>query len=106
MRKPRDYDAELKALDERARLLRDSRTRDLGLLVEGTGATALDAETLAGALLAATTADAKAKEAWRAKGQAFFRGSTRPRRDAPAQPGTGTATADTASSPDAGKLPL
>lgn len=106
MRKPRDYDAELKALDERARTLRDNRTRDLGLLVEATGATALDPETLAGALLAAVTAEAKAKEAWRAKGEAFFRGTARPRRQAASPQRSGQTSASATPPPVAGTLPL
>ena len=73
MRRPRDYDAELKALDERARELRTRKLGQLGELVIATGADALDAETLAGALLAAAEAkDNAAKEAWRRRGAAFF----------------------------------
>jgi hypothetical protein len=73
MRKPRDYDAELKALDERARELRTRKLGQLGELVIATGADALDAETLAGALLAAAESkDQAAKEAWRRRGAAFF----------------------------------
>ena len=73
MRKPRDYDAELKALDERARELRTRKLNQLGELVIATGADALDAETLAGALLAAAELkDTTAREAWRRRGAAFF----------------------------------
>lgn len=73
MRKPRDYDAELKALEERARELRTRKLGQLGELVIATGADALDAETLAGALLAAAgSKDASSKEAWRRRGAAFF----------------------------------
>ena len=73
MRKVRDYDAELKALEERARGLKARRVEQLGALVTSTGADALDLETLAGALLdAVASTDADAKEAWRAKGAAFF----------------------------------
>lgn len=73
MRKPRDYDAELKALDERARELRTRKLGQLGELVIATGADTLDPETLAGALLAATESkDPAAKEAWRRRGAAFF----------------------------------
>ena len=73
MRKVRDYDAELKALGDKARQLKAKRVEQLGQLVAATGADALDAETLAGALLDAVgTKDAAAKEAWRAKGAAFF----------------------------------
>ena len=73
MRKVRDYDAELKALEDKARGLKARRVEQLGALVTATGADTLDMETLAGALLdAVASKDAEAKEAWRAKGSAFF----------------------------------
>src|SRR3546814_11132157 len=73
MRKVRDYDADLKALNDKARSLKAKRVEQLGQLVAATGADALDAETLAGVLLDAIgSKDADAKEAWRAKGAAFF----------------------------------
>ncbi|MCK8458446.1 conjugal transfer protein TraD [Sphingomonas faeni] len=73
MRKVRDYDAELKALGDKARALKAKRVEQLGQLVAATGADALDAETLAGVLLdAVKSKDTNAKEAWRAKGVAFF----------------------------------
>lgn len=73
MRKVRDYDAELKALNDKARSLKAKRVEQLGQLVATTGAGTLDAETLAGVLLDAVgSKDASAREAWRAKGAAFF----------------------------------
>jgi hypothetical protein len=73
MRKVRDFDAELKALGDKARLLKAKRVEQLGQLVAATGADALDSETLAGVLLDAIgSKDTGAKEAWRAKGAAFF----------------------------------
>ena len=73
MRKVRDYDAELKALGDKARALKARRVEQLGQLVAATGADTLDAETLAGVLLDAVgSSDANVKEAWRAKGAAFF----------------------------------
>ena len=73
MRKVRDYDAELKALNDKARALKARKVEQFGQLVVATGADALDAETLAGVLLDAVgSKDANAKEAWRAKGAAFF----------------------------------
>lgn len=73
MRKPRDYDAELKTLDDRAKELRTRKLGQLGELVIATGADTLDAETLAGALLAAAESkDNVAKEAWRRRGAEFF----------------------------------
>jgi DNA-binding protein H-NS len=78
MRKPRDYDAELKALDDRAKELRSRRLAQFGELVIAAGADALDAETLAGALLAAAESkDNAAKEAWRKRGAAFFQRAAR-----------------------------
>ena len=63
MRKVRDYDAELKALGDKARALKAKRVEQLGQLVAATGADALDAETLAGVLLDAVgSKDASAKE--------------------------------------------
>ena len=41
MRKPRDYDAELKALSERAAELKSRKVQQLGELVIATGADAL-----------------------------------------------------------------
>ena len=73
MRKVRDYDAELKALEDKARGLKARRVEQLGTLVTSTGADVLDLETLAGVLLdAVASKDTDAKEAWRAKGAAFF----------------------------------
>lgn len=78
MRKPRDYDAELKALDGKARTLKTRKIAQLGELVAATGADTLDVETLAGGLLAMIEAsDPARKESWRKRGQAFFQGRTR-----------------------------
>ena len=73
MRKPRDFDAELKALNDKARTLRARKVGQLGELVIGCAADALPIEQLAGALLSAIKADAATKEAWRRDGAAFFR---------------------------------
>ena len=73
MRKVRDYDAELKVLEGKAKTLKARRVEQLGTLVSVTGADTLDMETLAGALLdAVASKDAETKETWRAKGTAFF----------------------------------
>ena len=73
MRKVRDYDAELKALNDRARGLKAKRVQQLGELVAATGADGLDVETLAGALLEAIgSTDGAQKEAWQKSGAAFF----------------------------------
>jgi hypothetical protein len=73
MRKPKDFDSELKALDERARQLRTRKLYQLGELVIATRADALAIEVLAGALLSAAEAkDAAVREGWCARGVAFF----------------------------------
>ena len=74
MRKPRDYDAELRALDEKVKLLRQRKVAQLGELVVTTGADALSIEELTGTLLAAvSTTDFVMKEERRERGAAFFR---------------------------------
>lgn len=78
MRKPRDYDAELKVLNDRAKQLREQKLRQLGELVNATGADALPVEQLAGALLSAIdTKDAAMKEGWRKRGATFFQAAPR-----------------------------
>ncbi len=73
MRKPRDFDAELKALTDKARLLKTRKQSQLGELVIACGADTLSADELAGALLvAAATNDAQTRKAWRERGAAFF----------------------------------
>ncbi|UYV17325.1 conjugal transfer protein TraD [Porphyrobacter sp. ULC335] len=77
MRKPRDIDAELKALAEKTKQLKERRVLQLGELVIATGADIIDAETLAGALLViAETTDPAKKESWRKRGAAFFQGKS------------------------------
>ncbi|WP_416222035.1 conjugal transfer protein TraD [Sphingomonas sanguinis] len=74
MRKPRDYHAELKALDDKARQLKARKREQLGELAIATGADALPIEQLAGALLLAVDeTDTSTKEAQRTRGAAFFR---------------------------------
>lgn len=73
MRRPKDFDSELKALDERAKQLRARKLHQLGELVVATGADVLPIDILAGALLSsAGTKDASLREGWRARGAAFF----------------------------------
>jgi hypothetical protein len=73
MRKPRDFDAELKALDDKARTLKERKVKQLGELVIATGADALDVEILAGGLLGLMDGDAARKAEWRKRGAGFFR---------------------------------
>jgi hypothetical protein len=96
MRKPRDFDAELKGLGDKAKELKTRKVQQLGELVIATGADALSADELAGALIVlAETKEAGRREAWARRGAAFFQGRSRrtsPATDrdngsAPAQPG-------------------
>jgi len=96
MRKPRDFDADLMALEDKARNLRTRKVQQLGELVIATGADTLRADELAGALIVlAETTDAGKREAWAQRGAAFFQGrsrrtasaSDRDTGGAPAQPG-------------------
>ncbi len=83
MRKPRDYDAELKLLDAKAKHLKARKLEQLGELVVATGADMLPVEQLAGALLMAVEQkDAAAAEAQRTRGAAFFQAAQGPRRGA------------------------
>ncbi|MDQ0250869.1 type II secretory pathway component PulK [Sphingomonas kyeonggiensis] len=98
MRKPRDYDSELQALNDKAKQLKDRKLRQFGELVIATGADALPAEQLAGALLSAIdTKDAAAKEGWRKRGAAFFQAAPRSAR--------GATTDDPGAAPGAGSTP-
>lgn len=73
MRRPRDYDAEMKALTDKAKALQDRKLRELGQLVTATGADALGVDVLAGVLVnAAATTDMVQREEWRTAGAAFF----------------------------------
>jgi DNA-binding protein H-NS len=72
MRKPRVYDAELEALDHKAKALRQRKISQLGELVIACGADVLPVDVLAGALLAAASSAAPEKEAWRKAGAAMF----------------------------------
>lgn len=74
MRKPRDIDAELRALADKAKSLKARKISQLGELVAATGADNLDIEVLAGALIAAveTSGDNEETNGWRQRGSAFF----------------------------------
>jgi hypothetical protein len=86
MRKPRDYDSELKALDDKAKRLKEQKVRDLGELIVACSVDGLPPEELAGALLQiAETKDAATKEGWHKRGAAFFQ---RPSRKAPRNSGS------------------
>jgi len=79
-RKPRDFDAELQALMDKAKRVKSQKTVQLGELVQVTGADSLSVEALAGALLAAVEQSKKTPEAvarWTERGQAFFQAGGR-----------------------------
>ncbi len=84
-RKPRDYDAELQALMEKAKKVKTQKTVQLGELVQIVGADTLPLEALAGALLSAVEQSKKQPEAitrWTERGHAFFQqGSKRGKKD-------------------------
>ena len=94
-RKPRDYDAELQALMERAKKVKTQKTVQLGELVQVVGADTLPMEALAGALLAAVEQSKKTPEAvarWTERGQSFFQqGGKRGTKQKPVDTTGGTA---------------
>ena len=89
-RKPRDFDAELQALMDKARKVKSQKIVQLGELVQVTGADALSMEALAGALLAAVEQSKKSPEAiarWTERGQAVFQqGGKRGKKAEPGDP--------------------
>ena len=99
-RRPRDIEAELKALQDKAKQLRGKQKSQLGELLLATGAAdGLDPDALAGLLLRGleqAKADPKAVEGWRQRGAAFFRRE----REAAGDPGTHKAGGDKATSPE------
>lgn len=79
-RKPRDYDAELQALMERAKKVKTQKTTQLGELVQVIGADSLPIEALAGVLLAALDESKSQPETvarWTERGQVFFQQSSK-----------------------------
>jgi len=101
MRKPRDYDAELKALNDRAKQLKERKVHQLGELVIATGADVLSIDELAGLLLASVERpDATRKENWRKRGAEFFQCGAANAADNTRRDDAGTAKSDS------GTLPL
>lgn len=101
MPKIRDFDAELKALGERAKLLKQRKVQQYGELVEATGADALDPELLAGALLAAVaTRDKSITADWSKHGATFFRARERKRSNRNPGSDAGGAAAGAETKPD------
>jgi type II secretory pathway component PulK len=103
MRKPRDFDAELKSLEDKARDLRNRKVKQLGELVISTGADALSADELAGALIVlAETKDAGKREAWAKRGASFFQGRARRTASAPDRDTGGAAARPSGAQPPSG----
>ncbi|WP_447953914.1 conjugal transfer protein TraD [Sphingopyxis chilensis] len=95
MRKPRDINSELKALEAKAKTLKERRVRQLGELVIATGADAIDTDILTGALLGAVaTKDTNAKEGWRKAGVVFFQRGARKAATGPDRGAANDAAAD------------
>jgi len=97
-RKPRDFDAELQALMDKAKKVKSQKTVQLGELVQILGADALPMEALAGALLAAIEQSKKQPEAvarWTERGQAFFQqGGRRGKKQTPSDTAPGPSDHD------------
>lgn len=103
MRKPRDYDAELKALEDKAKELKARKVQQLGELVIATGADALTTDELAGALIVlAETTDAGKRDAWAKRGAAFFQGRSRRSATAPDRDTGGAQTQPGSTQPASG----
>lgn len=100
MRKVRDFDAELKLLEERAKQLKERKIQQFGELVEATGADRLDPDRLAGALLSAVgEKDQAIISAWVALGERFFRDGTRSRAGKSQGAGKGAAASHSGAQP-------
>jgi hypothetical protein len=103
LRKPRDFDAELKALEDRAKELKSRKVQQLGELVIATGADSLSPEELAGALIVlAETTDAAKREAWANRGAVFFRGKSRRSAQASQRDSSGAQTQPRGAQPPSG----
>ncbi|UCI21088.1 conjugal transfer protein TraD [Mesorhizobium sp. B2-1-8] len=107
MRKPRDFDVELRALEDKARELKTRKVQQLGELVIATGADQLSTDELAGALVAISeTKDPAKLEAWAKRGAMFFESGSRRTppttgrnlRGTPAQPGSAQSPASASGS--------
>lgn len=77
MRKPRDIDSELQALEAKAKALKERKLRQLGELVIACQADGLPIEELAGALLLAVEGKGPPKDECQRRGERFFRRSPR-----------------------------
>jgi hypothetical protein len=100
MRAIRDYDADLKALADKARKIKERHIRQLGELVIATGANVLAADELAGLLLGdVEVKEAGKREVWAKRGQEFFLQRLRKSRPHAANDGAGDQANDDAAQP-------
>ena len=100
MRKSRDYDAKPKAFEDKAKEQNTRKVQQRCELVIATGADTLNADELAGALVAlAETTDAGKREAWAKRGAAFFRGKSRQSSSAPDRDNGGAQTQPSGAQP-------
>ena len=107
-RKPRDYDAELQALMDKARKVRTQKTTQLGELVQITGADALPMEALAGALLAVVKQGKDKPDIlarWTEAGKAVFQSGGRRGKKATASDTAPGAAGNTGPAPAADRAP-
>ena len=91
-RKPRDFDAELQALMDKAKTVKSQKTVQFGELVQVLGADSLLVDALAGTLLAAVEQSKKQPEAvarWTERGQAFFQAGGKRGKKAASDPAPG-----------------
>lgn len=103
MRKPRDFDTEMKALNERAKLLKERKLHQLGELVIACGADRLPIDVLAGVMLAAVDMrDAATVEGWRTRGVSFFQSARRSAARRNRGDARGTPAGDSSTKPPAG----
>lgn len=105
-RKPRDYDAELQVLMDKAKKVKNQKTTQLGELVQIVGADALPFEALAGALIEAVEQSKKKSEAvarWAERGQSVFQqGGKRGKKTEPGDT-AGSTAGDSSRAPASGR---
>ena len=107
-RKPRDYDAELQALMDKANKVRTQKTNQLGELVQITGADALPMEALAGALLAVVKQGKDKPELlvrWTETGKSVFQSGGKREKKAAAGDAAPGAASNTGPAPAADRSP-
>ncbi len=107
-RKPRDYDAELQALMDKAKKVKTQKTTQLGELVQITGADTMPMEALAGALLAVVKQGKDKPEIlarWTEAGKAVFQSGNRRGKKAAAGDAAPGAPGNAGAAPAAGSTP-